>query len=133
MSLHTTRRASVAVALLLCTFAAARPAAADNRAPEKGLTPQETLEHMKVADGLAVTLFAGEPDVRQPIACCVDDRGRLWVAENYDYSPKGNRKQDKNRILIFTDADGDGRFDSVKVFADNLGFVSAVQVGFGGV
>ena len=34
-------------------------------------------------DGFKVTLFAGEPDVVQPIAMCVDDRGRLWVAEAF--------------------------------------------------
>ena len=30
-------------------------------------------------------LFAGEPDVMQPIAMCFDDRGRLWVAECHTY------------------------------------------------
>ncbi len=34
-------------------------------------------------EGFKVKLFAGEPDVQQPIAFCFDDRGRLWVAEAY--------------------------------------------------
>ena len=37
-------------------------------------------------------LFAGEPDVKQPIAIALDDRGRLWVAEAYTYprrAPEG--------------------------------------------
>ena len=40
---------------------------------------------MTVPEGFTVTLFAGEPDVHQPIAFCIDDRGRLWVAEAYGY------------------------------------------------
>ena len=64
------------------------------------------------------TLFAGEPDVRQPIAFCIGDRGRLWVAEAYNYPHHGTRRGD--RILIFEDADGDGRFDKRTVFYDKL-------------
>src|SRR2546427_6009360 len=30
-------------------------------------------------------VFAAEPDVRQPIAFCLDHRGRVWVAEGYTY------------------------------------------------
>ena len=43
--------------------------------------------------------FAGEPDVYQPIAFTIDERGRLWVVENYsypDWSPYG-----RDRIVIF--------------------------------
>ena len=41
--------------------------------------------------------------------------------------------QARDRILIFEDADGDGRFDTRKVFADRLNLVSGLEVGFGGV
>ena len=40
---------------------------------------------MTVPPGFKVTLFAGEPDVVQPIAMAIDDRGRLWIAEAYSY------------------------------------------------
>ena len=40
---------------------------------------------MTLPDGFRATLFAGEPDVVQPIAMCLDDRGRLWVAEAMVY------------------------------------------------
>ena len=39
----------------------------------------------------------------------------------------------RDRILIFEDADGDGRFDKRKVFAEGLNLVSGLEVGFGGV
>src|SRR5690606_17561564 len=40
---------------------------------------------MRVPEGFQVTLFAGEPHVQQPISFCLDDRGRLWVAEAFNY------------------------------------------------
>jgi len=95
------------------------------------LTPEESLKKMTVPEGFRATLFAGEPDVAQPIAMAIDDRGRLWVAECYSYP---NWKQTGvDRILIFTDRDNDGRFDQRKVFADNLPNLSGLEVGCGGV
>ena len=94
------------------------------------LSPEETVGLLKVPDGFSVKLFAGEPHVSQPISFCIDDRGRLWVAENHSYpkwTPEG-----KDRILIFEDVDGDGRFDKRTVFCDNLTMVTGLEVGFGG-
>ena len=89
---------------------------------------------MTLPDGFKATLFAGEPDVVQPIAMCFDARGRLWVAECMSYPTwLKDPKEGKDRILIFEDTDGDGTFDKRTVFADKLANVSALQVGFGGV
>ncbi|MEO6807563.1 MAG: PVC-type heme-binding CxxCH protein [Isosphaeraceae bacterium] len=98
-----------------------------------GLDPDAAAKAMTVPDGFAVTLFAGEPDVVQPIAFTIDDRDRLWVAEAYSYPRRVPDDQAKDRILIFEDTDGDGRFDSRKVFIDTLNLVSGLEVGFGGV
>ena len=49
------------------------------------LTPQQSLERITVPDGFKVSLFAGEPDIRRPIAFDFDDRGRLWIVENYSH------------------------------------------------
>ena len=83
--------------------------------------------------GFTVTLVAGEPDVVQPIAFTIDDRGRLWVAEAYTYPVRAPEGQGKDRILIFEDTDGDGTFDNRKVFIERLNLVSGLEVGFGGV
>ncbi len=40
---------------------------------------------MKLPEGFSVTSSRAEPDVKQPIAMALDDRGRLWVAEAYEY------------------------------------------------
>lgn len=98
-----------------------------------GLNSQEAAQAMTVPAGFKVTLFAGEPDVVQPIAQAIDDRGRLWVAEAYSYPFHLPEKEAHDRILIFEDTDGDGRFDTRKVFIDSLNLVSALEVGFGGV
>ena len=50
-------------------------------AKDKPFPPAEAARHMTVPAGFHVTLFAGEPDLVQPIAFTFDDRGRLWVAE----------------------------------------------------
>lgn len=95
------------------------------------LSPDEAAQTMIVPDGFRVTLFVGEPDVQQPIGFCIDDRGRLWVAEAYNYPMHGTKTGD--RILIFEDLDGDGRFDKRSVFYDKLNYVTGIEVGFGGV
>jgi putative membrane-bound dehydrogenase-like protein len=87
---------------------------------------------MTVADGFHVSLFAGEPDVHQPIGFCIDHRGRLWVAEN-DAFPQWQSQAGRDRVVIFEDADGDGRFDRRTVFVDGLNYVTSVQIGAGGV
>jgi putative membrane-bound dehydrogenase-like protein len=98
-----------------------------------GLPPAKAAAVMTVPEGFEVQLFAGEPDVRQPIAFCLDDRGRLWVAEAYSYPIRRSEKDAKDRILIFEDSDGDGKFDKRTVFMEGLNLVSGLEVGFGGV
>jgi putative membrane-bound dehydrogenase-like protein len=98
-----------------------------------GLPPVEAAAAMTVPDGFKVTLFAGEPDVHQPIAFTIDDRGRLWVAEAFSYPIRRPAAEAKDRIVIFEDKDGDGKFDSHKVFAEGLNLVSGIEVGFGGI
>lgn len=94
------------------------------------LAPLEAAAKMVVPPGFKVSLFAGEPDVHQPINFCIDDRGRLWVAEAYSYP--NHTTQGEDRILIFEDADGDGTFDKRTVFYDKLNYVTGIEVGFGG-
>jgi putative membrane-bound dehydrogenase-like protein len=98
---------------------------------EAPLSPAEAAGTMAVPEGFNVTLFAAEPDVKQPIAFCIDDRGRLWVAEANNY-PVKRSDNTGDRILILEDADGDGQFDKRTVFCDKLNFVTGVEVGFGG-
>src|SRR5262245_38543392 len=112
-----------------------------------GLSPQEAVARMTLAPGFRAVLYAGEPDIYQPVAMNWDDRGRLWVVEYLQYPdpaglkalewdryfrtrydrvpeppPRGPRGAD--RIKILEDTDGDGRADRVKVFVDGLNLAS---------
>jgi hypothetical protein len=89
----------------------------------------------RVPAGFRVTTFAAEPDVCNPVAMAWDARGRLWIAENYTYSDQ-TQKFDlrlRDRVLIFEDTDGDGRFDRRTVFTEEVQRLASVELGFGGV
>jgi len=126
--------------LLLAALTASSPALADDYEPintqavhEHPLPPSEAVRHIQVPNGFQVTLSAAEPDVRQPVAIDFDDRGRLWVAEIYSYAGSDFNDEKHDRILIFEDIDGDGVFDSRKVFADGLNRLLGLVVGSHGV
>ena len=100
---------------------------------DRPLPPAEAPGHMTLPEGFRATLFAGEPDVVQPIAFAFDDRGRLWVVECNSYPKWRTGGEGTDRVLIFEDRAGTGRFDSRKVFWDKGANLSGIQVGFGGV
>ena len=112
------------------------PAAYNSEPDKSGPMPAaEAAARMRLPPGFKATVFAAEPDVQNPIAMAWDARGRLWVAENYTYA-EGGKKFDLNlrdRILIFEDKDGDGRFDTRKVFTDELQMLTSIEIGHGGV
>ncbi len=100
------------------------------------LTPAaEAARRMQVPDGFRVTVFASEPDVRQPIAITTDDRGRLWVCENYTYAESAIKfdARLRDRIVILEDSNHDGRADRRTVFWDGADKLTSVALGFGGV
>ncbi len=131
----------LALALLLLAL----PAFADdghNHLPKKQhkdsdapfLKPAEAVAKMSIPDGFEVSVFASEPDIAEPIAFCFDDRGRMWVAENFNYQTRRQHTDDQvSRIQILEDTDGDGVFDKKKTFTDKLTFTSGLACGFGGV
>ncbi len=96
-------------------------------------SPESTVAQMYVPPGFRVELVAGEPDLHQPVAFAFDERGRIWVAEAYSYPQKQPAGQGLDKLVIFEDADGDGRFESRKEFATGLNLVSGFEVGHGGV
>jgi putative membrane-bound dehydrogenase-like protein len=99
-----------------------------------GLSAAEAARAMTLPPGFSATVFAAEPEIRQPIAMALDDRGRLWVAENPEYPRWGPpEKGGSCRVLVLEDADGDGAHDRRTVFLENVNFISGLEVGFGGV
>ena len=100
------------------------------------MPPDEVVKTAKLPPGFELSVFAAEPNVQNPIAITTDERGRLWVAENYTWSGAGFGNYDtklRDRIVILTDRDGDGRHDERTVFWDQASKLTSVEVGFGGV
>jgi putative membrane-bound dehydrogenase-like protein len=130
----------LAVVLSVSTAAAESNAPPDKAAPPApdvykyaGLPPDKAAAAMTVPEGFTVSLFAGEPDVQQPIAMAIDDRGRLWVAEAFSYPVRRPEGEGQDRIVIFEDTKGAGTFDKRTVFMEGLNLVSGLEVGHGGV
>jgi putative membrane-bound dehydrogenase-like protein len=95
--------------------------------------PEEMVKLIELPPGFNATLFAGEPDVQQPICMDFDDRGRLWVAECYTYSGGPYETKLRDRVIILEDTDGDGKHDSRKVFWDKGFMLTSLTWGFGGL
>ncbi|HEX4149878.1 MAG TPA: PVC-type heme-binding CxxCH protein, partial [Pirellulales bacterium] len=142
---HVPRPAKLLLPLIACLIAFPIAAAAADDFPKlyntepatsgSPLSPAESAKTMRVPPGFHVGVFAAEPEVQNPISMTWDGRGRLWVAENYTYAEKPTRfdKGLRDRILIFSDTDGDGRSDRRQVFSDDVQMLTSIEVGRGGV
>jgi putative membrane-bound dehydrogenase-like protein len=97
------------------------------------LSPEDVAAAMTLPEGFTVQVAAAEPDVQQPVAMTIDERGRMWVVEAYEYPTRAAGDKGRDRILIFEDTDQNGSFDSRKVFYQGLNLATGIEVGFGGV
>ena len=93
------------------------------------MSPEAAAASFHLPEGFSATVFASEPEVRQPIAMAFDLKGRLWVAENYTYAEAGVNFATNlmDRVLILEDADGDGHAESRKVFWDRAQILTSVE------
>ena len=99
----------------------------------KGQSPAEALKSMQLPGGFKAELIAAEPDLVQPIAFTFDERGRIWVVEGNSYPKPREVGAGQDRIKILEDKDGDGVFETKKIFCEGLNLVSGIELGFGGV
>ena len=106
------------------------------KATDGPMSPEDVCNNSKLPPGFELTVFAAEPAVQNPIAITLDERGRLWVAENYSWAGANGGGFDPNardRVVILEDTDGDGKHDKRTVFWDGAHKLTSVEVGFGGV
>jgi putative membrane-bound dehydrogenase-like protein len=99
----------------------------------KGQTPLEALKALQLPGGFKAELIASEPDLVQPIAFTFDERGRIWVVEGNSYPKPREVGAGQDCIKILEDKDGDGVFETKKIFCEGLNLVSGIELGFGGV
>ncbi len=101
------------------------PSASNNTGKTDTLTeaekhlPENALRGLTVAQELEVHTVATEPMLKNPTNIDVDERGRVWVTEAYNYRPAINGNPTNpagDRIMILEDDNGDGKADTAKVF-----------------
>ena len=132
------------------------PGSTQNPPQDHPLPPAESLARFKIAEDLEIDQALTEPLVRQPVFMNFDERGRLWVVEYLQYPFPAGLKMlshdsfwravyDKvppppphhfvgaDKIVIYDDPDGNGRFTKHKTFLEGLNIVTAVVKGRGGV
>jgi putative membrane-bound dehydrogenase-like protein len=119
----------------------------DNRRPsgQPYLKAEESVKRLKVPPGWEVQVFAAEPDVINPVAFTVDEKGRLWVVECFEYPRRTQKgKLPRDRIKVLQDTNGDGKADKVTLWAEGKDFpnreyptafdlATGIEVGHGGV
>ncbi|MEX0716658.1 MAG: PVC-type heme-binding CxxCH protein, partial [Planctomycetaceae bacterium] len=102
--------------------------------PTSRLTPAARREldnavaGLDVAEGLEVSLFAGEPMLLNPTNIDIDHRGRVWVCEVVNYRGKNGTRPEGDRILILEDTDGDGQADKRTVYYQGRDIDSAMGI-----
>lgn len=89
----------------------------------------------KLPPGCRATVVASEPVVRNPIALSWDDRGRLWIAENFTYAEPAVRFDLSlhDRVLVFPRQPDGSPAAAPKVFMERVQRLTSVLPGPGGL
>jgi putative membrane-bound dehydrogenase-like protein len=103
--------------------------------------PANAVANLDIHPQLTATLFASEPDLKDPASrgpdprgltnptnIDIDHRGRVWVCDVVNYRGHNGQRPQGDRILIFEDTDGDGKFDKVKTFYQGRDVDSAMGI-----
>ncbi len=140
------------VAEIMQTFTP-RGVQADDSSP----TPPEAAESsFKTLPGFRMELVASEPDISQPLFLSWDSQGRMWVVQYRQYQypaglkvvrfdqhlravfdrvpqPPPDHVRGQDRITVFEDTTGDGRYDSHRDVITGLNIATSVAIGRGGI
>lgn len=118
------------------------------------IPPQQSMSHFRFPADLAMDIVLTEPEVVQPVELSFDQKGRLWVVQYTQYPfpndlkvvsvdnflrfkydriplppPQGVKGADK--ITIFEDTDGDGKYDRSTDAITGLNIATSVVTGRG--
>lgn len=94
----------------------------------KYISGEEGIEHMAVAKGFEISLFADDdkfPELINPVQMQFDTKGRLWAAVWPTYPKWEPLKEMNDALIILHDDNNDGKADRVTEFArvqNPLGF-----------
>ncbi|GMW02984.1 MAG: hypothetical protein AMXMBFR84_41200 [Candidatus Hydrogenedentota bacterium] len=87
--------------------------------------PENTLDTFQIDDSLRIELIACEPAVVDPVALAFDHQGRLFVVEDNGYPTQTDPPL--GRVVLLTDADADGQFETRTVFAEGFDFPNGLM------
>jgi putative membrane-bound dehydrogenase-like protein len=120
-----TKIGTISCNLLLCTavVAFADEPSESPTAEVASAAAADSVNHIQIPTDTELELVASEPQVIDPIAIRFDEFGRMWVAQMGDY-PEG---KGKSSIRVLEDLDNDGEFETSRLFADDLHFVTGLQ------
>ena len=116
--------------------------------------PQAALALFKYPEDLTLDLVLAEPSITQPLHISFDHRGRLWVVQYNQYPyPKGLKVvamdewlrakyndlpeppptgvKGADKITVFEDTDGDGRYDKSTDAFTGLNMATSIALGRG--
>lgn len=95
------------------------------------LSVEESMKHYSMPEGMALRRYADESNFQaKPIAMNWDERGRLWICETFDYP--NELGQNRDRIRVCEDTDGDHVADKFTIFAEGLSIPTAIMIYRGG-
>ena len=81
-------------------------------------------------DRYRLTLFAESPDLSTPIGCAIDGKGRVLVIESHThFRPDGYIGPKEDRILAFSDTDGDGKADNKEIYFEGGAHTMSITPG----
>lgn len=97
-------------------------------------TPEEAMAAIEIPPGFELQLVASEPQVCEPIVVAYDENGQMFAAEYLKF-PSHHGKSDgpDGRIRLLRDEDGDGHYETSKVFADQLAWPTGICCWDGGI
>lgn len=100
------------------------------------LTVAQSLATFDLKPDFCIRCIASEPVVAAPVAACFDENGRLFVAQMNTYMPDVQGTGElapANKVLLLTDTNNDGVYDSSSVFLDALVLPRSIAPCFGGL
>lgn len=118
--------------------------------------PAEMISRLRLRADIEADLVAHEPVLSQPLFLSWDSRGRMWAVQYRQYQYPAGLKVErfdqylravydkvpeppplgtpgKDKITVFEDTDGDGRYDHSKDVVTGLNIATSVQVGPKGI
>lgn len=86
-------------------------------------TTEQSLKAFHLPEGYHMELVASEPMITEPVAIAWDGDARMYVAQMETYTQDADgtgTKENKSRVMLLEDTDGDGKMDKSSVFIKDL-------------